>query len=166
MRSPILWRVDKYIYHSAQAERYGINPKIVAKWKKRRSPSDAPTGPKEPCSTVLSKQEEAIVVTFQRHTFLPLDHCLYALQATFPHLTRSSLHRCFQRHGISRLPEVEGASRGEGTARRSRSTSSTSTSLRFAPRGKLHLFVAIDRLEENPERSRLDPFHHTSGPYI
>jgi len=27
---------------------------------------------------------------------------------TIPHLTRSSLHRCLQRHGISRLPEVEG----------------------------------------------------------
>ncbi len=25
-----------------------------------------------------------------------------------PHLTRSALHRCLQRHGISRLPEVEG----------------------------------------------------------
>ncbi len=32
----------------------------------------------------------------------------YALQATIPHLTRSSLHRCLQRHGISRLPEVDG----------------------------------------------------------
>jgi hypothetical protein len=28
------------------------------------------------------------------------------LQATIPHLSRSSLHRCLQRHGISRLPEV------------------------------------------------------------
>jgi len=27
---------------------------------------------------------------------------------TIPHLTRSSLHRCLQRHGISRLPEVAG----------------------------------------------------------
>ena len=42
------------------------------------------------------------------HTLLPLDDCLYAMQATIPHLTRSSLHRCLQRHGISRLPEVEG----------------------------------------------------------
>jgi hypothetical protein len=42
-----------------------------------------------------------------RHTLLPLDDCLYALQAAIPHLTRSSLHRCLQRHGISRLPEVE-----------------------------------------------------------
>ena len=47
-------------------------------------------------------------MAFRRHTLLPLDDCLYALQATIPHLTRSSLHRCLQRHGISRLPEVEG----------------------------------------------------------
>ena len=33
---------------------------------------------------------------------------LYALQPTIPHLTRSSLHRCLQRHDISRLPEVDG----------------------------------------------------------
>jgi hypothetical protein len=30
------------------------------------------------------------------------------LPTTIPHLTRSSLHRCLQRQGISRLPEVEG----------------------------------------------------------
>lgn len=90
------------------AERYSINPKTVAKWKKRQFASGAPMGPREPCSTVLSKEEEAIVVTFRRHTLLPLDDSLYARQATLPRLTRSSLHRCFQRHGISRLPEVEG----------------------------------------------------------
>ena len=39
-----------------------------------------------------------------RHTLLPLDDCLYALQASIPHLTRSSL----QRHGISQLPKIEG----------------------------------------------------------
>jgi hypothetical protein len=66
-------------------------------------------GPRAPHSTVLLVQEEAIVA-FRRHTLLPLDDCLYALQATIPHLTRSSLHRCLQRHGISRLPEVTGTS--------------------------------------------------------
>ena len=49
-----------------------------------------------------------MIVAFRRHTLLPLDDCLYALQPTIPHLTRSSLHRCLQRHGISRLPEIEG----------------------------------------------------------
>jgi hypothetical protein len=90
------------------AGRYGINPKTVAKWKRRTTTTDAPMGPKAPSSTVLSVEEEAIVVAFRRHTLLPLDDCLYALQATIPHLTRFSLHRCLQRHGISRLPEING----------------------------------------------------------
>ena len=47
-------------------------------------------------------------VAFRKHTLLPLDDCLYALQATIPHLSRSALHRLYQRHGISRLPDVEG----------------------------------------------------------
>ncbi|MDQ0513195.1 transposase-like protein [Angulomicrobium amanitiforme] len=96
----------------ALAKRYGVNQKTVAKWKRRTSVADLPTGPREPTSTVLSVEEEAIIVAFRRHTLLPLDDYLYALQATIPHLTRSSLHRCLhrclQRHGISRLPEVEG----------------------------------------------------------
>ena len=57
---------------------------------------------------MLSAADGAIVVAFRRHTLLPLDDCCYALQATTPHLTRSSLHRCLQRHGISCLPELKG----------------------------------------------------------
>src|SRR6266850_976849 len=105
--------VRRAIQHSqeslrALAKRYGVNPKTIAKWKSRKSVSDLRTGPKEPRSTVLTVEEEAVVVAFRRHTLLPLDDCLYALQPTIPHLTRSSLHRCLQRHGISRLPQVEG----------------------------------------------------------
>ena len=82
----------------------------MAKWRKRGFVHDAPMGPKVVRSTVLATEEEAAVVAFRKHTLLPLDDCLYALQATIPHLTRSSLHRCLQRHGISRLPDVEGLS--------------------------------------------------------
>lgn len=52
------------------ATRYGINQKTVAKWKKRTSTADLRTGPKEPKSTVLSVEEEAIIVAFRRHTLL------------------------------------------------------------------------------------------------
>ena len=90
------------------AQRYGANPKTAAKWKKGASTADRKTGPTEPKSTVLSIEDEAVVVAFRRHTLLPLDDCLYALQPTIPHLTRSSLHRCLQRHGISRLPDTDG----------------------------------------------------------
>ena len=58
-------------------------------------------------STTLPLEDEAMIVAFRRHTLLPLDDCLYGLQPTIPHLTRSALHRCLQRHGISRLPEIE-----------------------------------------------------------
>jgi len=60
------------------AKRYGINQKTVAKWKKRTSVADLPTGPSEPKSTVLSGDEEAIIIAFRRHPLLPLDDCLYS----------------------------------------------------------------------------------------
>ena len=105
--------IRRAIQHSQEslrqlAKRYGINQKTVAKWKKRPSTADRKTGPSEPKSTVLSIEDEAVIVAFRRHTLLPLDDCLYALQPTIPHLTRSSLHRCLQRPGISRLPETDG----------------------------------------------------------
>jgi hypothetical protein len=53
------------------AKRYGINQKTVAKWKKHGSVADLPTGPREPKSTVLSVEDEAIVVAFRRPTSLP-----------------------------------------------------------------------------------------------
>jgi hypothetical protein len=81
------------------AERYGINPKTVVKWKQREYVHDALMGPKEPRSTVLTTEQEAMCVAFRRHTLLPLDDCLYALQDSIPHLTRSTLHRCYQRQG-------------------------------------------------------------------
>ena len=90
------------------ARHYGINPKTVAKWRRRSSVADRPTGPKAPCSTILSVEDEAMIVAFRKHTLLPLDDCLYTLRASIPHLTRSSLHRCLQRHGIARLADVEG----------------------------------------------------------
>ena len=42
-----------------------------------------------------------------RRTLLPLDDVFGCLKDGIPKLTRSSLHRCLVRHGISRLPETE-----------------------------------------------------------
>jgi hypothetical protein len=49
-----------------------------------------------------------MIAVFRRHTLLPMDDCLYALQPPIPHLPRSALYRCLQRHGLSRLTDVEG----------------------------------------------------------
>jgi transposase InsO family protein len=93
-----------------------------------------------------SIEQEAVIVAFRKHTLLPLDDCLYALQATIPQLTRSSLHRCLERHGINRLPEVEGE--------KPRKKKFDIYPIGFfhidlaevrTAEGKLYLFVAIDR---------------------
>ena len=60
-----------------------------------------------PALTVLAVEQEAIAVAFRQHTLLLLNDYLYTLQATIPQLSCSTLHRCFQRHGISRLPLEE-----------------------------------------------------------
>lgn len=131
---------------AALSRELGINPKTVAKWRKRETVEDRKTGPKEPRSSILSEEEEAMVVAFRRHTLLPLDDCLYALQPTIPHLTRSALHRCLQRHGISRLPEVEGDKPKRQRFKRypigffHMDIAEVQTA-----EGKLYLFVAIDR---------------------
>ena len=97
-------------------------------------------GPKEVRSTVLSLAEDAVIVAFRKYTLLPLDDCLYALQASLPHLTRSSLHRCLQRHGISRLPDTNGDKAK-----------------------KIFKRYLCKCWTEQPKRFKLNPIHHTLG---
>jgi transposase InsO family protein len=128
------------------AKRYDLNPKTVAKWKKRPQVHDAPMGPKPPRSTILTREEEALMVALRKHTLLPLDDCLYALQATLPHLPRSTRHRCLQRHGLSCVPDMAGEKTGKQPFR---SSPIGDFHIDIAEvrteEGKLSLFVAIDR---------------------
>jgi transposase-like protein len=133
----------------ALAARYGLNAKTVAKWRGRTSTADQPMGPRKPQSTVLSEVEEAIVVEFRRRTLLPLDDVLGCLRETIPALSRSALHRCLQRHGISRLPTSD-----EAEAKRGRFAQTTIgyvhidvCELRWAE-GKVQMFLAIDRVSK------------------
>jgi IS30 family transposase len=105
-------------------------------------------GPKQVRSTVLTPAEEAIVVEFRRRTLLPLDDVLGCLRDTLPRLTRSALHRCLQRHGISRLPQPEAPAK----AKRFKTyeigyVHIDSSELRHAD-GKLVMFLAIDRVSK------------------
>jgi hypothetical protein len=127
-RAPSGARVDR-----ALAARYQLNPKTVAKWRHRTTTADAPMGPRVRRSIVLSPLEEAAVVAFRRRTMLPLDDVLGRLREALPQLSRSALHRCLQRHDISRLPlGPERASR-RGTLRRPVSATSTSMPASCAP---------------------------------
>jgi len=116
------------------AEQYGVNQKTVRKWRSRASVEDAPMGPRSVHSAGLSAAEEAACVAFRKHTLVPLDDCLYALQASIPHLTRSSLHRPFQRHGMSRLPDTE--------------SGKPKKAFKVYPIGYFHIDIAEGRTEE------------------
>jgi transposase-like protein len=105
-------------------------------------------GPKAPKSTVLTPAEEAIVVAFRQKTLLPLDDVLGCLRDTIPNLSRSALHRCLQRHGISRLPVEETAEkRKRFKTYEIGYVHIDSCELRHAD-GKLIMFLAIDRVSK------------------
>jgi hypothetical protein len=80
--------------------------------------------------SVMSEVEEAMVVAFRPHTLLPLDAALYEMQPSIPHLIRSALHRCLQRHGISHLPAPKVTSQSVSSSNAIPLASSTWISLR------------------------------------
>ena len=127
------------------ARRFGVSPTTIPTWRKRTTTADAAIGPKQPCSTVLMPEQEAMVVAFRKHTLLPLDDCLHALQPSIPHLTHSTLRRSLERQGTSRLPSVEG---DKPAKKKSKSYPVGYFHVDVAEvrteQGKLPLFVGID----------------------
>ncbi len=128
------------------SRRYGINPKTVRKWRNRETIEDTRMGPRAPRSMSLTPWEEAAAVTFRQKTLLPLDDCLHALQRAIPSLTRSSLHRLYQRHGISQLPKDTGQKR-EKKPFKSYPIGYLHIDISEVrtDEGKAYLFVAVDR---------------------
>jgi hypothetical protein len=88
------------------AEQYNINPKTAHKWKRRESVEDLKCGRRPGQGSVLSAVEEAVIVEARRKALLPLDDLFDLLEPQIPALTRSNLHRCLQRHGVSRLADL------------------------------------------------------------
>jgi transposase len=96
------------------AKRLGVSTATVQKWKRRKTTQEQRRGPKRH-SSVLTAGEEELVILFRKQTLLSLDDCLYALQPSIPNLTRSSMYRCFQRHGVDSLStttSLNGSARG------------------------------------------------------
>ena len=147
----------------ALAVQYGLNPKTVAKWRKRGTVEDAPMGPKVRRSTVLSEAEEASVAELRRSAMLPLDELLGRLRESIPKLSRSALHRCLQREGISRLPKPEGGSkRGKFSEVEIGYLHVDAAELRTAE-GKVQLFLAVDRVSKLLHAEILDAVTMADG---
>ena len=63
-------------------------------------------GTKTP-NTVLNKFEEQIVCSVRKNLLLSLDDLYVTLKDQIPKLSRSNLHRCLQRHGLSNLKDMD-----------------------------------------------------------
>ena len=132
--------------HRSLAKLYGINPKTAAKWRARTSVLDEPMAPRDKASQHLSQEQEHLEIALRKQGHLSLDDLMGQLLETAPRLSRSALHRCLQRHGISRQPATQ-VPRRHGKFEE--------TTLGFVPidsaemkisSGRQHMFVAIDRV--------------------
>ena len=57
------------------AKRYGVNRKTIAKWKAREVTSDERMGPKSPQSTLLSQEDDVVILAYRWRTRLALNDC-------------------------------------------------------------------------------------------
>ena len=99
-------RTRAYIQHSAAshaalARALGIHPRTVARWKARGDVADRSTRPHR-LAPAISDWEEALIVELRRGLARPLDDIVEAMRRCLnPQLSRSGIHRCLKRHGLS-----------------------------------------------------------------
>jgi transposase InsO family protein len=88
------------------AARLSLNPKTITKWRNADGVEDGKSGPIEPKST-LTPEQQAVLCEARRASRLSLDDLYIAFKDCMPLMSRSGLHRCLQRHGLSVLPKDE-----------------------------------------------------------
>jgi hypothetical protein len=87
--------------NSALARELGIHSRTVARWKARQDVLDRSTCPHR-LATTMTPCEETLVVELRRSLALPLDDICEAMRRCVnPQLSRSGIHRCLKRHGLS-----------------------------------------------------------------
>ena len=132
--------------HRSLAQLYGINPKTVAKWRARTSVLDEPMGPRGRASQHLSQEQEHLAIALRKQGHLSLDDLMGQLLETAPKLSRSALHRCLQRHGISRQPAMHLPRRHGKFEETTLGFVHIDSAKMKISSGKQHMFVAIDRV--------------------
>jgi transposase InsO family protein len=102
-------RTRAYIQHSAAsvaalARELGISQTTVRRWKNRQNVADRAATP-HTLATTFAAEEEAIAVELRVNLMLSLDDILEVMRRCLrPDISRSALHRCLKRHGLSQRP--------------------------------------------------------------
>jgi transposase len=127
------------------AAELGVHLKTIYRWRGRTSTHDRSHQPHR-LATSLSPLEEALVIELRKLLALPLDDITEAMRRCVnPKLSRSAIHRCLQRHGISRMPQPEKPKPGRFEAAKAGFIHIDLKHLPALQRRKSYVFVAIDR---------------------
>ena len=147
----------------ALAARYGLNPKTVAKWRKRTTVNDEPMGPRKPRTAALDEAQEARVVELRDRAMLALDDLLGSLREGLPRLGRSALHAASSGTASASRPK------GETDSKRGRFSETElgylhvdAAEMRTAE-GKVHVFLAVDRVSKLLHAEVLDAVTMADG---
>jgi transposase InsO family protein len=130
---------------AALARELGISESTVRRWQQRRDVADRASTP-HTLATGFSAAEEAIAVELRTRLQLSLDDTLEVMRRCLrPDISRSALHRCLKRHGVSQRP-----ARPEPPAQRFDPApfGYVHVDLKHLPRlhrQKAYVFVAIER---------------------
>ena len=140
---------------SELARLYNLNRKTVRKWKNRLGSgvADLPCGGVRRKRCALSLESEQIILTFRKKTGMSLDDCFSTLKDCIPGLTRSNLHRCLVRAGMSQRIDLEanpGPQRPKGSFKvyPLGFVHMDIVEIQVADGSKLQLFTAIERLSK------------------
>jgi transposase-like protein len=156
-------KVRAYIQRSTKpvadlAIELGVSETTVRRWRERRTVNDRSHVPNTlPIS--LSALEEALVCELRTKLQLPLDDITEVMRRCInAKLSRSAIHRCLKRHGLSRRPQPDKPAVG---VFEQATVGFIHVDLKHLPalqRRKSYVFVAIDRatryvyLEIHPRR--------------
>jgi IS30 family transposase len=123
----------------------GVGETTIRRWRGRTSVEDRSHRPKK-LSIGLTGTEETLVCELRTSLQLPLDDIVEVMQRCIrPTLSRSAIHRCLQRHGISRRPKSDKPKAG---IFEQATVGFIHIDLKHLPaleRRKSYVFVAIDR---------------------
>ena len=83
----------------------GVSERTIARWRNRSGVNDRSHRPHR-IATTMTPIEERLAVELRTSVGLPLDDIVEVLRRCVnPKLSRSQMHRCLQRHGVSARPK-------------------------------------------------------------
>ena len=90
---------------AALAQELGVSEKTIRRWRARASVTDRSHTPHR-LAISLSALEERMVIELRTSLDLPLDDIVEVMRRCLnPKLSRSAIHRCLKRLGISARPK-------------------------------------------------------------